>query len=156
MGNSPPGDMEVNVPADAESSNNEAIRVRLKRKKRTLEISRHSDKPSGGRNDNKKVVPLSHTLELPENDWRALDPLERRAMGYLADFLHICDAADAVESRNGSTSVDGCGDHHAQEAGSGHVGRAALDDRPRSQRLESVGVDSVSSSIIVQPRTRKF
>ncbi|KAM5531276.1 hypothetical protein V8D89_015077 [Ganoderma adspersum] len=106
MANGPPGDVEIHIPAeDAQVDEGEAIRVRLQRSRYTLEISRHIRKTGGTRRDvgewTKKVIPLSHALDLPEGEDRSLDGLERLAMTRLRNFLCVCEAVEATEGGGG-------------------------------------------------------
>ncbi|PIL36249.1 transporter [Ganoderma sinense ZZ0214-1] len=168
MSNGPPGDVEIHVPVeDAQFDEGEAIRLRLQRSRHTLEISRHLRKTGCTRRDGgewtKKVIPLSHALELPENEDRSLDGLERLAMTRLRDFMRVCDAAEAVLGARGPHTVDkhdGTGRERLERAlrhmegtsndkdlGERSGARPPSEDRSRA---------SGGSFMVVPPRPRKF
>lgn len=163
MGNSPPGDVQVQIPAesvaDVKSAGHAAIRVKLKRKRQTLEISRHAPDTREGRKEvgewSKKVMPLSNGLELSGEDWSALDAFERLAMKYLVDFLEVCEAAEAVESQGGTPSEkcsDGDGRKLRERTLSGGQKRPWGGHPSRAMS----GAPSGASSVAVPPRPRKF
>ncbi|TBU48611.1 kinase-like domain-containing protein [Dichomitus squalens] len=171
MANGPPGDVEIHMPSEeAEGGDDrEAIRLRLQRSKHILEISRHVNKASGTRRDigewTKKVIPLSHMLELPEDDWRSFDGLERVAMARLEDFLRICDAAEMVEAGGGTTAI---ATDQSKYGGDGrerlervlrHMEIKATDKTPEDggrPPSRSGSCASVVASVVVRPRPRKF
>ncbi len=167
MANGPPGDVEVLLPGDDDlsSGRREAIRLRLHRGKRTLEVSRHVSKAGTSKDVGewtKKVVLLSNLLDFSGEDLLALDGSERTALACLGDFLRICDVAEGVE-------IDSR-DPGGENLGLGENGRARLERvlrhwenksedvvpdvrRPPSQsRSGASGV----SSMVVPPRPRKF
>ncbi|KAI1794204.1 kinase-like domain-containing protein [Ganoderma leucocontextum] len=167
MTNGPPGDIEIHIPAeeDAEADDREAIRVRLQRSKQTLEISRHIKKTGATRRDvgewTKKVIPLSHALELPEDEHRSLDGLERLAMARLGDFLRVCEAAEAVEGDGGPSMDKHDGDGRERlERTLRHIERTSTDKGPeRARARPPSGNRSRASGVslmVVPPRPRKF
>ncbi|KAI0743619.1 kinase-like domain-containing protein [Daedaleopsis nitida] len=162
MANGPPGDVEIMMPVedDAGPSERETIRLRLQRSKRTLEISRHLAK-AGARKDAgewmKKVIPLIGCLELSEDDWLAMDGLERLAMACLGEFLRVCEVAEGTEAPNGSAEAR-TGRERLERALK-HM-EAPVEDTDvdvnsrKSSRMGSRA--SVMSSVVVPPRPRKF
>ncbi|CDO75406.1 hypothetical protein BN946_scf184855.g9 [Trametes cinnabarina] len=101
MANGPLGDIEVVIPGDEDrKKSSEAIRIRLQRHARTLEISRYRVRSGKGKAElgewTKKVMALGPHLEVSEEDKTGLDSLDELAMGYLFDFLPLCAAASGV------------------------------------------------------------
>ena len=153
MADSSPGDIEVQVTAATSDNDKErgrhAIRLRLKRKKHILEISRCSAKPSGETKTGewvKKVIALDHALELSQNDWIALDALERQTMGYLSDFLSVCEVVERADERSAGRKLEDAGPPRLQTGSQDYS----------SMRSGWVSRSGVASSVVVQPRPRKF
>ncbi|KAI0769454.1 kinase-like domain-containing protein [Trametes elegans] len=102
MANGPPGDVEIVIPAedDRKDSNRDATRLRLNRKRCTLEISRYSAKTAKGRRDlgewTKKIVALNPSLELAEEEKLALDEMEGIALKHLHQFLRVCSVVNVL------------------------------------------------------------
>ena len=166
MSNGPPGDVEIYIPTeDAQVDEEKAIRLRLQRSRYTLEISRHIRKKGGTRGDvgewRKRVIPLSHTLELAEDEDCSLDSLERLAMTRLRDFLRVCEAVETVEgSREPHMDKHDATGRERLERTLRHMERTSRDNFKDLEERPGVRPDrsraSGGSFMVVPPRPRKF
>ncbi len=162
MANAPPGDIEIHIPAEPpEDDDREAIRLRMQRNKHTLEISRHIKKMGRTRKDvgewTRKVIPLSHALELPDDEHHSLDGLERLALARLGDFLRVCEAAES-----GGLDKHGNGDGRERLGQTlRHMESTSKDkvpeNGPRARAPSENGSRASGVSLmVVPPRPRKF
>lgn len=166
MANGPPGDIEILIPEseDAQSTPREAIRLRLQRKKRTLEVSRHIAKAGAGKDVGewtRKILPLTASMELTEGDWVSMDGLERLAIAHLGDFLRICNVAEGVEDDVRPDSPAEANGRERLKKVLRHI-EEQPEAVPASAEEQSGGscrvsrAPSVASSVVVRPRPGRF